>query len=368
MDPLSYFPQGGKGVTEIRIPSPLGEGQEGGQKYLSIMIAVTCAIIRNDENEILVVQRGEATDHPLKWEFPGGKFAPGETEEECILREIDEELSMEIVICSKLKPVNHDYGHKKIRLIPFICDTLDEKPFLSEHIAYRWVEDKDLKMIDFSEADVFVARSYLDSKQSEGKDDYPAPLQAVDDSSVDKDLQAIINNMMSRNEAEWIATSAIENPAIFLKLFQYSSSTDKKLAFRASWTLTKVCDKYPELIYPYLPQIVESLNKIDNESALRSFLRIISLSELAEINSHHHGIVADYCFKVLNSGFAAIAVKAYSMEILFRLTLIYPELANELASSIRLLMEDGSAGITSRGRAILRKLADMPKKPESSQK
>jgi len=51
------------------------------------MIKVTCAIIRNEEDEILVVQRGEATDHPFKWEFPGGKVAAGETEEECIIRE-----------------------------------------------------------------------------------------------------------------------------------------------------------------------------------------------------------------------------------------------------------------------------------------
>ncbi len=37
------------------------------------MINVTCAIIRNEDDEVLVVQRGEATDHPFKWEFPGGK-------------------------------------------------------------------------------------------------------------------------------------------------------------------------------------------------------------------------------------------------------------------------------------------------------
>ena len=65
-------------------------------------------------------------------------------------------------------------------------------------------------------------------------------------------------------EADWIATSAIENPAIFIKLFQYSNSTDKKLAFRASWTLTKVCDRFPDLIYPYLNQIVDSLKTINN--------------------------------------------------------------------------------------------------------
>jgi 8-oxo-dGTP diphosphatase len=328
------------------------------------MINVTCAIIRNDENEILVVQRGEATDHPFKWEFPGGKLAQDENEEECIIREINEELSMDIVICAKLTSVNHDYGHKKIRLIPFICDTLDVMPFLSEHIAYKWVEEKDLMTIDFSEADVFVAQSYLDKKQSEGKVEIPADHFSDDELAVDKDLQSIVNNMMSLQEAEWLATSAIENPAVFIKLFQYSNSSDKKLAFRASWTLTKVCDRFPDLIDPYLDQIVESLNTIDNESTLRSFLRILSLTDLNKINNREHGLLADFCFGTLNSGFSAIAVKAYSMEILYKLSLIYPELANELSTSIRLLMEDGSTGIIARGSIIIRKLVEMPVKPK----
>ena len=66
------------------------------------MINVTCAIIRNEEEKVLVVQRGLLTDHPLKWEFPGGKIDPGESETECIIREIDEELSMDIVIVGRL--------------------------------------------------------------------------------------------------------------------------------------------------------------------------------------------------------------------------------------------------------------------------
>ena len=133
------------------------------------MISVTCAVIRNDENEVLIVQRGEATDHPYKWEFPGGKLAMGETEEECVIREVKEELSMEIVICSKLPAVEFDYGHKQIKLIPFICDTLDEFPFLSEHLAYRWVQPEDLKSVDFSEADVFVADNYVEKFKTNPK-------------------------------------------------------------------------------------------------------------------------------------------------------------------------------------------------------
>ena len=327
------------------------------------MLNVTCAVIRNEENQILVVQRGEATDHPFKWEFPGGKLIPEETEEECILREVDEELSLEIIICGRLHEVKHDYGHKQIKLIPFICDTLDELPILSEHIGYKWVDVKNLMTIDFSEADVSVARDYLKRQKTE-KIRNNQIISDSDNLTIDKDLQAIINNMMSMPEAEWVATSAIENPAIFVKLYEYSFSTDKHLSFRASWTLSKVCDRYPEMIYPYLSQIVDSLAGIDNESVLRSFLRILSLTDIEKINARQQGILADFSFNQLNTGFSAIAVKAYSMEILYRLTLIYPDLANELSTSIRLLMEDGSAGITSRGRAILRKLADMPVKPK----
>jgi 8-oxo-dGTP diphosphatase len=332
------------------------------------MIKVTCAVIRNEEDEILVVQRGEATDHPFKWEFPGGKLNPGESEEDCIIREVDEELSMEIVIVGKLSAVHHDYGRKKINLIPFVCDTLDEIPFLSEHIAYRWVPGIELMSIDFSEADVFVADNYL-KKTGSGKSN-PDELSIPSLSSTydDADLQKVVNNMMGMKEAEWVAASAIENPAIFVKLFEYSYSSDQKLAFRASWTLTKVCDKYPEIIYPYLQQIVETLGGIENESTLRSFLRILSLSDLSKITGREHGMLADFCFAKLNSGLSAIAVKAYSMEIIYRLALIYPELANELSTTINMLKGEGSAGMIARGRMVMKKLAEIPIKPKSSQK
>jgi hypothetical protein len=215
-------------------------------------------------------------------------------------------------------------------------------------------------------ADVFVADNYL---KRINIDNYPEkqitinhPAETIDD----KELQSMINNMISMKEADWIATSAIDNPAIFLKLLEYSHSSDKKLAFHSSWTLSKVCDKFPEIIYPFLSQIVDSLARLNNESTLRSFLRIISLSDLNKINNREHGLLADYCFGALNSGFSAIAVKAYSMEILYRLSLIYPELTNELSASIRVLMEDGSAGIVARGIMILKKLAEIPIGPKSS--
>jgi len=322
------------------------------------MITVTCAIIRNDENEVLVVRRGEESDHPFKWEFPGGKINPGETAEECIIREINEELSIGIVICNSLDPVNYDYGHKQVSLIPFVCDTLDDLPFLSEHIAFKWVSAEDLKKVDFSEADIIVAENYLlaVNRISHQSEVARQPAQhAVDD----EDLKSMIDRMVSMKEAGWVATSAIDNPAIFNKLLEFSFSSDKKLAFRSSWILSKVCDRYPEIIYPGIPAIIDILDSLDNESVQRLFLRIISFSDLKRIQGKYHGTLAEHCFTALRSAESAIAIKAYSMEILYKLALLYPGLANELAASINMLQGEGSAGVIARGRIILKKLAEI---------
>ena len=321
------------------------------------MIIVTCAVIRNEDDEILVVQRGGATDHPFKWEFPGGKLHSGETEEECIIREIDEELSMEIIVVGRLTEIVHDYGHKQIRLIPFICDTLDELPFLSEHIAYRWIAAGDLLSVDFSEADVFAAKDYLKSFSSDTDHITSKSNKSDEMSSDDAELQAMVVRIMGMKEAEWVATSAVENPALFKKLLEYSFSDDSKLAFHSSWTLSKACEKYPEMIYPFLPQIIDRLDNLEYESVQRSILRILSFSDFSKINEKYHGILADYSFGILRSGFSSIANKAYSMEILYKLVLRYPELRNELFATLSLLQTEGSAGIVARARMIMKKLS-----------
>jgi 8-oxo-dGTP diphosphatase len=323
------------------------------------MIDVTCAIIRNEDEEILVVQRGEETDHPLKWEFPGGKIDKGETAEECIIREIKEELSIDIVICKRLESVSHDYGIKKIRLIPFICDTLDEFPVLSEHVAYKWIPPSKLGGIDFSEADHFVAEKFKEA--TGGCEEINSSRGDTQGEEYDeKELREIINRMMSQKEADWMALSAVENPAIFLKLIEYSYSDNRKLAFRASWTLSKACDKFPELMNPHIGNLAESLRLIDNPGVERSFLRILSFSDMKILTKKQQGVLADHCFAALSSVDSAIAIKAYAMEVLYKLSILYPELGNELAVYIRAVMEEGSAGMVARGNMILKKISEIP--------
>lgn len=117
------------------------------------MLRVTCAIIIQG-NKILVTQNGAASDHPFQWEFPGGKIKSHESAGDCIIREIREELGVEIKIRKGLSTIIFDYGFKKIALIPFLCSVIKGKIVLSEHDDLNWLTFEELKNVDFSGADL----------------------------------------------------------------------------------------------------------------------------------------------------------------------------------------------------------------------
>lgn len=116
------------------------------------MIEVCCAIILN-KSKILAVQRGPESSHPWKWEFPGGKINSDETAEQCVVREISEELTIMITVLTQLVPVEFDYGSKQIRLIPFICKIISGEIILTEHVDQRWLNFDECITLEWSGAD-----------------------------------------------------------------------------------------------------------------------------------------------------------------------------------------------------------------------
>jgi len=116
---------------------------------------VSCAVIV-DGDRVLVTQRSEHMPHPLKWEFPGGKLKPGETPEGSVIREIREELGVEISVIQLLPSVRHRYSDLDIKLIPFVCAIKQGEIDLSEHKSYSWVHRSELDQVDWLEADIEV--------------------------------------------------------------------------------------------------------------------------------------------------------------------------------------------------------------------
>lgn len=118
---------------------------------------VTCAIIV-DGDTVLATQRSYFMPHPYKWEFPGGKLLTGETPEACIIREIREELGVEISVIQLLPSVRHVDSKHAIKLIPFVCAIRKGEISLTEHRLYRWVHRSRLDELDWLEADVEVLK------------------------------------------------------------------------------------------------------------------------------------------------------------------------------------------------------------------
>jgi 8-oxo-dGTP diphosphatase len=330
------------------------------------MIDVSCAVIRNEELKVLIVQRGEKSDHPFMWEFPGGKVVAGETSEDSVVREVFEELEMDIVIVGTLNPVEYDYGHKQIRLIPFICDTLNERPVLKEHIDYQWIFPSDMNQVGFSQADVYVAEQYMAPfsdarvKLVNGNREPVNEAGQSSDAVSDEELKSMVYRMMGSSEVGWIAASAAENKTLFRKLLDFTSDHDPRIVFRSSWALTKVCEQAPDLFLPLLPVVVDKLFTVNNGSAERSFLKILTLTGTSSLDEDKAGLLVDYCFSMLRSPVSAIAIKAYSMDVLHEISTRYPELTHELAAILSMLPEDVSAGIKAKSRALIKKLASPP--------
>lgn len=121
---------------------------------------VTCAIIEKD-GLVLAARRGPSMSMPYKWEFPGGKIKAGETHEECIKREILEELGVVVTITSSLAPSTHSYPGLTVTLYPFRCTLHSGRIDLLEHAEIKWLEPEELTSLDWADADVPVVRNVM---------------------------------------------------------------------------------------------------------------------------------------------------------------------------------------------------------------
>lgn len=97
------------------------------------------AVIENDKGEILIDRRLEEGLLGGLWEFPGGKVEPGESMEECVKREIKEELALDIEVGEELIVVNHAYTHFKVSLHVHMCRYLGGEPKAIASQEIRWV-------------------------------------------------------------------------------------------------------------------------------------------------------------------------------------------------------------------------------------
>jgi len=127
---------------------------------LNTPIRVSCAIIERG-GKILAARRGAAQSQAGLWEFPGGKLNKDETAAQSLVREIKEELGIEIIPKTPLSPVIHNYPTITIELIPFISHIISGEPVPQEHSEIMWIEPRDTLKLEWAAADIPVVEEYL---------------------------------------------------------------------------------------------------------------------------------------------------------------------------------------------------------------
>ena len=119
---------------------------------------VVAAIIQDSSGNYLCAKRGDWKASPGKWEFPGGKPEADEPLEDAIVREIREELGVEISVQRQFDCSTTG----EIELVCFVCDLVGEKPTHStDHSELRWVPESELSKLDWAEPDLPALKRIL---------------------------------------------------------------------------------------------------------------------------------------------------------------------------------------------------------------
>jgi mutator protein MutT len=126
-----------------------------------VTVVVTAAVIERD-GEYLVTRRQRGVHLEGYWEFPGGKCDPGESLDECLRRELVEELGVDAEIGAELLAVTHAYPDRRVELHFIACTLIGTpSPLLGQEM--RWVARAELRSLQFPPADEQLIRMLTDS-------------------------------------------------------------------------------------------------------------------------------------------------------------------------------------------------------------
>ena len=131
--------------------------QNAGEK----MVEVVAALIWN-KDRFMICQRPAHKARALLWEFVGGKVEPGETKEQALIRECQEELAITISIGNVFMDVVHEYPDITVHLTLFNATIVEGIPQKLEHNDIRWITPNEILQYDFCPADEEILKRIIE--------------------------------------------------------------------------------------------------------------------------------------------------------------------------------------------------------------
>lgn len=157
-----------------------------------------------------------------------------------------------------------------------------------------------------------------------------------------------------KQQALKITEYACASEKNFKALMQCFLSDDYRLAQRAAWSVSWAAQKQPDIINPYIQDLIAQLSRKDvHDAVIRNSVRIL---QKITIPDHLHGTLMNSCFGLIESVTTPVAIKAFSLTTLFNLSKMYPEIQHELKLIIEERWNYETAAFKSRGKTILKQL------------
>ncbi len=127
-------------------------------------IDVAAGLVFRDGKLLIALRHDDAHLGGL-WEFPGGKREPEESFEECLIRELREELGIEVEIKDLIETDTHSYPERRVRLKFFRCAWKANEPLALGCADFKWVSAEELKSFDFPAADAVLLERLCEEKK-----------------------------------------------------------------------------------------------------------------------------------------------------------------------------------------------------------
>ena len=138
-------------MSDAPPPSDAGATRNPGLETRNCVEVSAGLIFRG--GKLLIAQRHAEAHLGGLWEFPGGKREAGESFEQCLIRELQEELGVTVVVGELFETVDHVYPDKAVHLRFFLCQISDGEPQACGCAAVRWVSRTELERFEFPAAD-----------------------------------------------------------------------------------------------------------------------------------------------------------------------------------------------------------------------
>lgn len=155
----------------------------------------------------------------------------------------------------------------------------------------------------------------------------------------------------SRANTDAIAKAIGNNAVEFKKIIDIVYNEKAPLPQRASWLLSTMNDKHPDLLLPYISLFISTIKKIKIDGIKRNMLAVLASNK---ISKNLQGKLVNLCFDLLLSSDETVAVKVYAMQAIANIAKHHPKLENELKAAIEDQLPKTTAAFHARAKRVLK--------------